>query len=138
MEGAERALRRLDGVDHVAVDFDEGQGIVRAREGGGFDPTLIARAIRDAGFSAREVTVTARGELVEHEGLSALRLPGPPGLLVLAGGERIDELLDSGLPPGSRIRVAGHLHPSHADEPPGMEVDEWEEVDRPNGKRPSQ
>ena len=72
----------------------------------------------------------ARGELVEHEGLPALRLPGPPDLLILAGGERLEELMDSGLPPGTRIRVTGHLHPSHGEKPPGMEVDEWEEVER--------
>lgn len=81
--------------------------------------------------------VEARGELVEHDGLPALRLPHSPDLLILGGGERLDELMGSGLPPGTHIRAAGHLHPSVAERPPGMEVDEWEEVERSEGERPS-
>jgi len=67
---------------------------------------------------------------VEHEGLLALRLPGPPHLLILAGGEGIEELKASGPALGSRVRVEGQLHPSHADKPAGMEIDEWEELER--------
>lgn len=34
-------------------------------------------------------------------------------------------------------RAAGHFHPSVGERPPGMEVDEWEEVERSEGERPS-
>lgn len=110
---------------------------MRAEKGAGFDPTLIAPAIRDAGFSARELMVTAHGELTEHEGLPALRLAGSPELLILAGGTRLAELTDSGLSPGTGLRVTGHLHPSQEEKPPGMEVDEWQEVERSEQEGPS-
>ncbi len=67
---------------------------------------------------------------MDHEGFLALRLPGPPHLLILAGGKGFEELKASGSARGLRVRVEGHLHPSHADKPAGMEVDEWERLER--------
>jgi len=48
---------------------------------------------------------------------------------VLAGGAKERELTAAELRVGSLILVEGELHPSHADQPPGMEVDRWEKVE---------
>jgi hypothetical protein len=101
--------------------------VVIAEIEGGFDPTRIATAVRDAGFGPAEIRLEAEGRLEHHEGLLALRLPGPPHLLILEGGDGFEGLKACGPPVGSRVRVEGHLHPSHAEKPAGMEVDEWEE-----------
>lgn len=108
------------------VEFKQGRAVIDAEEGGGFDPTQIPTAVEDAGFGPGEIRLEAKGMLVEHEGMLALQIPGPPLRLVLAGGEAIEELKSSGLPLGSSIRVEGLLHPSHADKAPGMEVALWE------------
>jgi len=56
-------------------------------------------------------------------------LPTGPDLIVLAGGAKVDELEAAEVLVGSRIAVEGELHPSHADEPPGMKVDEWRKLE---------
>lgn len=110
--------------------------MVRAREDESLDPTQIPGAVKDAGFGPGEIRLKARGVLAVHSDLLALRLPSAPGLLVLAGGERFDELEESGLPIGSRVLVEGKMHPSHADRPPGMEVQRWEELERVDAGEP--
>lgn len=105
--------------------------MVQAEEGGGFDPTLIAKVIRDAGFGAREIRINAKGTLTNHEGRLGLRLPGTPNLLILAGGERFEDLKASRPLASSviEVEVEGRLRSSYGDGSPGMEVDEWRELD---------
>ena len=102
--------------------------MIQAREGEGFDPRQVGRAIKDAGFGPGRIHVRAQGILTRQEDLLALELPSAPLLLILAGGERIDDLRASGPALGSRIVVEGLLHPSHGDQPPGMEVQKWMQV----------
>ena len=113
----------------MKVDFKSGLATVVPVEGKGVDPTGIRKAIRDSGFTPRGVTLTAVGVLARHGDQLALEMSGPVKKLVLAGGEGIDELTKKLGLRGQRIRVTGKLHPSHAEEPPGLTVDTWEEAE---------
>lgn len=113
----------------MTVDFEAGTSRIEAEENGGFDPTEIAGAIEDAGFGAGEIRIEARGSLTHNEDLLALKLPTAPHLLVLAGGEKFDALEAAELPVGARLQVKGRLHPSHGDQPPGMTVQDWRELE---------
>ncbi len=95
-----------------------------------FDPTRIPKAIRDAGFSPREIEVTAAGTLTLEDELLLLVMPGRPRQFVLAGGAKIDEIRKRRDLLGKRLRVSGKLHPSHADKPPGLSVERWTSVDQ--------
>ncbi len=89
-----------------------------------FDPSAIRKAVQDAGFTPGEIRVTAAGSSSKDEDFWVLEMSGPPGRLVLAAGAEIEEL-QSAEALGKRIRVTGMLHPSHADHPPGLTVEEW-------------
>lgn len=96
--------------------------------GKGFDPTKIPKAVKDAGFTPGSIEVTAGGMLETKEDLLVLTMPGSPAVLVLAGGERAEELRGRGELRGHRVRVRGKLHPSHGDKPPGLIVESFEVV----------
>ncbi len=51
-----------------------GQAIVRPAEGKSFDPTQIAGAIKDAGFGAGEIELTAVGTLSRQDDLLLVEL----------------------------------------------------------------
>ncbi len=112
--------------------------MIRAGGDGGFDPTRIARAVEAAGFGAGEVRIKVRGTLTLYDDLLALELPTAPRLLVLAAGERFDELQASGPPVGTRILIEGPLLPSRGDLPPRIEVQGWKELEHAEGREPDE
>ena len=109
----------------MKIELKTGQAVVRPAEGKSFDPTQIPRAIKDAGFGAGDIELTAVGTLGKQEDFLLLELSGAVRKFVLAGGAKAEEL--EGRPEllGKRLRVTGKLHPSHADRPPGLTVERW-------------
>ena len=112
----------------MKVDLKSSQAVVTAAaEGKSFDPTQIRKAVRNAGFEPGGIHVTAVGRLSKEGEFLALQMVGPVEKFVLAGGAKVDELSQRRELLGQRIRVTGTLHPSHADKPPGLTVETWEE-----------
>ncbi|MBI3952191.1 MAG: heavy-metal-associated domain-containing protein [Acidobacteria bacterium] len=120
------ALQRLDGVDHADVNLVKGEAQVFPKPGKSFDPVLIPKVIQDAGFTATEVVVTANGTLVKGGEFPELDVPGLNHPFVLAGGAQAATLRKRTDLVGKRIRVTGKLHPSHADRPPGLTVENFQ------------
>ncbi len=90
-----------------------------------FDPTRIPKAVKDAGFTPGEIEVTAVGTFLREKDLLLLKMAGPVTQFVLAGGAKAEELKGHSDLPGKRVRIAGRLHPSHTDRPPGLTVESW-------------
>ena len=120
------ALQRLDGVDRAEVSLVKGEGQVFPKQGKSFDPALIPKAIQDAGFTAREVMLTADGALVKSGEFLELSIPGLKHSFVLAGGAQAVGLSKRTDLLGKRIRVTGKLHPSHGVRPPGLTVEDFQ------------
>lgn len=115
----------------MKVDLKSGQAVVRLAPGKSFDPTQIPKAVKDAGFTPGDIEVTAAGTLAAKGDLLQLELSGPLPRLVLAGGAQTEELKKRSDLLGQRVRVTGKLHPSHADQPPGLTVVRWERAPNP-------
>lgn len=104
----------------------KGEAEVFPKSGKSFDPVLIPKAIQDAGFTATEVVVTADGTLVKGGEFPELNVPELNHPFVLAGGAQAAALTKRTDLVGKKIRVTGKLHPSHADQPPGLTVEEFQ------------
>ncbi|MDD3765441.1 MAG: heavy metal-associated domain-containing protein [Pseudomonadota bacterium] len=53
--GLEKALMKVDGVEHVDVDFEQGAVIVDTARDVGFSEDQLRRMVNDAGFTLRGV-----------------------------------------------------------------------------------
>ena len=115
----------------MKVELKSSQAVVTPAEEDSFDPTQIRKAVLSAGFKPGDIHVTAVGTLSKEGELLALEMVGLLDKFVLAGGPKVDELSQKPQLLGQRIRVNGTLHPSHADEPPGLTVETWEEMANP-------
>ena len=102
-------------------------------EGKSFDPRLLRKTVSDAGFSAPEVEITVSGKLVSREEDLYLESGAPVAAFVLRGGEVVEALRGKKDLIGQRLRLRGQLHASHADQPPGLTVEEWKIIE-PEGK----
>ncbi len=94
-----------------------------AKAGRSFDPVLIPKAIRDAGFTARYIVVTAVGTFSKGSDFLKLDVPGFRRL-DLVGGARGDELSGRSDLFGKRIRVTGRLNAGA--NPPRLSVEEFQ------------
>jgi hypothetical protein len=108
------------------VDLASAEAVITPAAGKSFDPARIAKAVKDAGFTPGPIEVTAVGTLVEKDGLLVLEMAGPLAQFVLADGAREEDLKQRHDLRGQRLRVTGKLHPSHADQPPGLTVERFE------------
>lgn len=102
--------------------------MVVAKVGTGFHPERIRKEVRDAGFTAVDIEVTAVGPVSQDGDFLVLELAHEPKGLVLSGGEHFDDLAASVEELGQKIRIRGMLQPSHDDEPPYLTVEVWEIV----------
>lgn len=109
------------------MNLVKGESRVFPKPGRSFDPALIPKAIRGAGFTAPEVRVVVVGTLAKREGQLELSIPGMGRPFVLAGGPQGGALAQRADLIGTRIRLTGELlHPSHAEQAPGLTVEAFE------------
>ena len=109
----------------MKVELKEGQAVLLPKQGKSFDPTKIANAVKDAGFSPGPIEVTAVGLLGHENDFLLLQMSGSVEGFVLAGGAKAEELTERADLVGKKVRVTGQLHPSHGDKPPGLTVERW-------------
>lgn len=125
--GLEKKLRKVENVARIEIRVDEGRTVVTPESGTSLDLDELEQAVRDGGFTPREVSVTARGRLTELNGAAALELSDGI-LLLLAEGGQTDALLKS--PSGSVVRVEGQVAqeqpPAHAGHPYTLTVRAFE------------
>ena len=117
----------------MKVDLAEAQAVILPTNGKSFDPRRISRAIRDAGFTPGRIELTASGRLAKQGELLVLEMTGAIKEFVLAGGAQAGALTERTELAGKRLRVRGELHPEHADRPPGLTVEKFEQL-RDEGK----
>lgn len=132
--GLEKKLRRVDNVAELEIQVSEGRAVVTPAPGTSVDLAQLERAVRDGGFTPRELHVTARGRLTEQDGVPVLELPDGI-LLLLVEDARLAELLQArgaGLGEGARpvLRVQGPATPysaeSHAGHPYTLTIETLE------------
>ena len=90
-----------------------GRGRLKPEPGTSLDLAALEDAVRDGGFTPRELTLTARGRLSELHGTPVLELTDGT-VLMLAEGGRANELLK--LTRGSAVRVEGRAVLEQADD----------------------
>ena len=110
------------------MNLVKGIAEVFPKPGKSFDPDLIPKAIKDAGFTATEIVVTAdvipRKQGTSFEvGVAGLARP-----IVLEDGAQADALKKRADLIGKKVRVLGTFHPSQADRPPRLSLEKFEAV----------
>lgn len=105
--GVEKKLKKIAEIEKLTIDIDAGQiGItvkdgVRLAASGQDDQAgagLVARirkAVREGGFTPREIQATVEGEVLAHDGGWRLRIPETGELLTLKESDRATALNDA-------------------------------------------
>jgi len=107
------------------VSLQKGEGQVFLKAGRSFDPARIPKAIKDAGFTATEVRVTAAGTLSARGQQLELNVPGVGHAFTLNGGPQAEALKKRSDLVGKRLRITGKLQLAGDKPPTAMSVEEF-------------
>lgn len=131
--GVEKKLRNVPGVGSVEVDMAQGTATLKAADERFIAVDQVPEAVRRAGFTSGTIEVVAEGTLriEEDEGPRRVLLVAQDAETTLllvnlsdAEAERVATLAER----GATLRMTGELH-LHADELPGLEPDEIEDLE---------
>jgi copper chaperone CopZ len=104
------AIRKIEGVESVAVSLNEGLADVKLKPGNRLDPGRIRQVARDNGFTPKGAEARVAGKVVERGGKPALAVTGLDLVYVLAehpdAKGRLSELEKA---MGRDVVVSGHL-----------------------------
>ena len=78
------AVQKLEGVESVDVSLQQKTAVIGLRAANRITLSDLRDVIKDAGFNAREASVTVVGTLVERGGKPALEIGGLKTVLLLA------------------------------------------------------
>jgi len=92
--GLERELKAVDGVAEVAVSLGESRATVDVRPGAVVQPEVLRSAIREAGFTPGDITLTLTAE-VRTSGDALSVVLGDHALLSIVGGSALSGLRDA-------------------------------------------
>ncbi len=135
LEGVERDARIVTSIKHGVAKFPWKSGVA-------FDPAAVRKAIHEAGFTPRELTVTVTGALevsADRDAQTMLELVDEDATLtvLVTPGERADQreswdemralglLQDAKL----RVRVEGEVRADSADTPWSLILHTWEPLE---------
>ena len=110
--GLEKNLKRIDGVEEVAIDVDQGIATLTPVAGKVVDVGSVPAAIQDAGFSTREIRVSAAGRIEGRADRTVLVAPDGTPLFRL---EPNDALSSAGIDDGKTYEVRGVVAPPGED-----------------------
>lgn len=138
--GLEKNLKKVDSVDSVKVHLKKAEAEVSLKAGSSLDLNALHKAVRDAGFSWRELRIKVAGTIVREEGFIALESEADKTRFILYDQNHIDAEIDSATPQvlnadlqgrflkaegGKRVIIQGTIH-EHANMAPGLLVEEVE------------
>ena len=130
--GLEKKLKDVPGVSDIEIHVDDAFVTLGSKKDDPMALDQLRPAVKDAGFTAREITATAVGSVITVDDRPVLQVSGTDTEIILGHNETLKELL-SKLRGSSRIRVTGLLEEEtprgHQAHPFTMSVTSFEILD---------
>ncbi len=70
--GLEKKLKKVEGIEKLEIKVNEGTAKIRVREDKTLSFEAVEKAVKDGGFTPREISLTVTGRLVERDGRTVL------------------------------------------------------------------
>lgn len=140
--GLEKKLKRVEGVASVAIHMKQGLTDVQPTPGQPLNLAAIRRAVKEAGFTLRDIRLTVQGMVAYEDKVWILQSSGDgsrfllfdaehahtathPGSAPVALGEDAVRQLQDASATGAQVRVTGRVH-EHAGLSPGLLIEQLE------------
>jgi len=127
--GLEKKLKEVRGVSKVEIRVDEGLVILEGKKGESIDVDRLKPAVKDAGFTAGEITGTAIGNVATVNDRAVLQVSGTDAEFILEENSALKDLKGK-LHGSERVRLTGRIEEQtprgHHGHPFTMTVEQFE------------
>ena len=105
--GLEKKLKRVEGVEDLKLQFDIGVAEIKIKDGKSIDIDGIRKAVKDGGFTPRDMVVTIKGKIEEVDGRMILRIGDITDSFILKDNKMLREMITSGKVQGKIVTLTG-------------------------------
>lgn len=103
----EKKLKRVEGVEDLKLRIDTGMAEIEIEEGKLIDVDGIKKAVKDGGFTPREMLVTLNGRIEEAGGRMILRIDDVSDSFILKDNEMLKDIITSEKTKDKIVTVTG-------------------------------
>ncbi len=107
--GLEKKLKGLKGVEKLEILVDEGTAKVTARKKETLSVEGIEKAVRDGGYTPREISLTVTGRLSEKKGLTVVTIPDSGDLFLVESNDQLQKVWQKLKGEDKRVRLSGKI-----------------------------
>ncbi len=91
----EKKLKRLEAVEDLKILVNAGLAELTIKEGKSIDIDGIKKAVKDGGFTPREIHITLKGRIEEADGQMILRVDKVSDVFILKNNEILKDIITS-------------------------------------------
>ncbi|MGR3174728.1 MAG: heavy-metal-associated domain-containing protein [Candidatus Scalindua sp.] len=91
----EKKLKRLEAVEGLKIFVNAGLAELTIKEGKSIDVDGIKKAVKDGGFTPREIIITLKGKIEEADGQMILRIDKVSDVFILKNNEILKGIITS-------------------------------------------
>jgi len=127
--GLEKRLKKVEGVEKVEIKVDQATAELAVKKGKALSIEEVEKAVKDGGFTPRELSLTVTGRLAEQDGRTVLTLPESEEVFLLEGNAQLQELREALKDPAKPVRLTGKAtrkrEEGHAGHPYVLSIEEF-------------
>jgi len=128
--GLEKKLKKLDGVGEVKISLNKGMATLDNKDNQSIEFENLTSVVKDAGFSATEITATVKGVISKSDDIYFLSVVDSNKKLILENNEKLQNLLSSLNGVEKAVSVKGILYqketPGHKSHPFTLSIQRFE------------
>lgn len=91
--GLEKKLKRVEGVKDLKLQFDTGVAEIKIQEGKSIYVDEIRKAVKDGGFTPRDMVITLKGKIEEVDGRMILRIDDISDSFILKDNNMLTDII---------------------------------------------
>ncbi|KKK99351.1 hypothetical protein LCGC14_2633630 [marine sediment metagenome] len=103
----EKKLKRIEAVEDLEILVNAGLAEFKIKEGKSIDVDEIKKAVKDGGFTPRDIVVTIKGRIEEADGQMTLRVDNVSDIFILKDNKMLKDIITSEKAQDKIVTVTG-------------------------------
>lgn len=128
--GLEKRLKKVEGVEKVEIKVDQATAELTVKKGKALSIEEVEKAVKEGGFTPRELSLTVTGRFAERDGRVVLALPDSEEIFLVEGNEQLQQVRETLKGADKPVRLTGKVaqkrEEGHANHPHTLSIERFE------------
>ena len=107
--GLEKKLKKVEGVEKLKIHVKKGTAKLAVKKGRAISIEAVEKAVKDGGFTPREISITVAGRLVERNGQTLLTIPNSEDIFLVDLNEQLKKVREILKGEDKTVRLIGKV-----------------------------